>query len=260
MIDSIPLCEIKSTEHVQETLNDTNHQADEDDSARTQLQSLLKRKPTVPRPPDIESSKQGSYSETAIGLEASRTNSGIAGKQAIGGNFEVSTRMMHSNVIQIKTDRDGHNSGRTYYLRTKESDDIVTILSGLAKSARRRAENKSRFERHQLQVRTVYNSPPFQYLVAALIFGVVMHFDPFQFEQLYHLLVTLTSRQFCHQNFVANATEAQLSGTLQDSDGAQTSAGLILKRMDVFFTTIFTCELAVNMYAYWLTPFMTNSW
>jgi hypothetical protein len=62
------------------------------------------------------------------------------------------------------------------------------------------------------------------------------------------------------QNFIANATEAQLNGTLQDSDGEQTSAGLVLKRLDVFFTVIFTTELAVNMYAYWLAPFLSDSW
>jgi hypothetical protein len=62
------------------------------------------------------------------------------------------------------------------------------------------------------------------------------------------------------QNFVSNATEAQLNGTLQDFDGAPTPTALILRRMDIFFTTIFTCELVINLYAYWLTPFLANSW
>jgi hypothetical protein len=167
--------------------------------------------------------------------------------------------MIHSNVIQIKTDRDGHNSGRTYYLRTNESEDggqFVSTLSGLAKAAKKRAENKSRLERNQLKVRGVYNSRPFQYLMAALIFGVVR----FQYFQLMFPACFPNFSSRFNQNFVANTTEAQLNGTLQDADGSQSSAGLVLKRLDIFFTTIFTCELAVNMYAYWLTPFVTNSW
>ncbi len=52
---------------------------------------------------------------------------------------------------------------------------------------------------------------------------------------------------------------AQMNGTLQDSYGAQTYAGLVLKRLDVFFATI-TCELAVIWYAYWLIPFLSDSW
>jgi hypothetical protein len=63
-----------------------------------------------------------------------------------------------------------------------------------------------------------------------------------------------------YQNFVANTTEAQLNGMLVDSDGGQLPAALVLKRLDIFFTSIFACELALNMYAYWFTPFVTNTW
>ena len=62
------------------------------------------------------------------------------------------------------------------------------------------------------------------------------------------------------QNFIANAAEAQLNGTLVDEDGKVTPPGLVLRRLDVFFTTIFTCEVVVNLYAYWLAPFVSDGW
>jgi hypothetical protein len=177
LIDSIPLCEIKSIEQLKETLNDTNGQANEDDSAKTQFQSLLTRKKSmIFRTVDVESYTQESNLETTIESDPKVSITNISARaQATGGGFEMSTRMPQSNVIQIKTDREGHNSGRTYYFRTKTPDEdgqLVTTLSRLAKSAKIKAENKSRFQRNQLHVRTVYNSQPFQYLIAALIFGV----------------------------------------------------------------------------------------
>jgi hypothetical protein len=187
LIDSIPLCEIKSVEQFKEALNNTNHQTEEEDSAINQFQSLLTRKKSMAAvPATIENIKYESNSQTTNGLDpqASSTNIIPAGAQSLGGNSEVFTRMLHSKVMQIKTDPDGHNSGRTYYLRAKESDDVgqlITRLSSLAKSARKKSENKSRFERNQLTVRRVYNSRPFQYMMAALIFGVGYLYHRFKF-------------------------------------------------------------------------------
>jgi hypothetical protein len=176
LIDSIPLSEIKSVEHLTKKLNDTNRQANEGDSAKTQLQSLLsKSRSMFSQPLDVESNKQESNSEKTIDLDPQASKTQMFG--SFGGNSD--TRLPHSNAIQIKTIQDGHNSGRTYYIRSKTSEDdgrLVTTLTRLAKSAKIRAENKSRFERNQLQVRKVYNSRPFQYLMAVLIFGVVMNF------------------------------------------------------------------------------------
>jgi hypothetical protein len=45
-----------------------------------------------------------------------------------------------------------------------------------------------------------------------------------------------------------------------DDSGKVTPSGLILRRLDVFFTTIFTCEVVVNLYAYWLSAFMSDGW
>jgi hypothetical protein len=181
VIDSIPLSEIKSIERLKETLNNTNHQANEDDSANVQFQSLLTRKKSmVAHPVNVESHKPENNSETTLESDpqASIANTRLSRPDAFGRNFKMSTRTLNLNVIQIKTDRDGHNSGRTYYLRMEKSEDcsqVLTTLSMLAKSAKIRAENKSRFERNQFQVRIVYNSRLFQYLMATLIFGVVMN-------------------------------------------------------------------------------------
>jgi hypothetical protein len=67
----------------------------------------------------------------------------------------------------------------------------------------------------------------------------------------------------CHgprQNFIANAAEAQLNGTLLDDSGNITPPGLVLRRLDVFFTTIFTFEVVVSLYAYWLSAFLSDGW
>ncbi len=173
LIDSIPLYEIKSIEPLDDALNDTNRQSNEDDSAKTQFQSLLTSKRSVfSHLEDAESCTQERNSHSTIDQDPQASITTKLRPQMFGGSSE---RILHSSVIQIKTDLDGHNSGRTYYIRTKTSGDdgqLITTLSSLAKSAKIRAENKSRFERNQLQVRRVYNSHPFQYLMACLIFGV----------------------------------------------------------------------------------------
>lgn len=175
LIDSIPLAEVKSIDQFDETSSNANHQADEEDSSMNQFQSLMTKKKsmlaTVAAAANTgpEPSKQDSPSKLTIELEPQAS--------LVGGNSAVFTRMMHSKVMQIKTDRDGHNSGRTYYLKTSEPGDfgqVIAKLSSLSKTARKRAENKTRFERQQQTVRRFYNSNPFQYMMAALIFGVMM--------------------------------------------------------------------------------------
>jgi hypothetical protein len=173
LIDSIPLCEIKSVDQFDEAKKNVNHQTEEEDLSTNQFQDLLKRRTSMSAAlSDLESPKQESNPESKLDHESS--DLGLPGAQKKGGNSEVFTRMMNSQVIQIKTDREGHNSGRTYYLRVNQDlGQITTRLSIMAKSAREKAENKSRFERHQLKVRRTYNSSLFQYFVAALIVGVI---------------------------------------------------------------------------------------
>jgi hypothetical protein len=158
LIDSIPLSEVKQIDRYQEALKAENRSSIAG-AAIEQKQGS----------PTIEQ-KQGSP-ETSFNLDSSMHS------QAPGVDTEMVARDMTSKVMQIKTDSEGHNSGRTYYIRANETEDIgqmIARLSKLAKHARRKAENKSRFERHQLKVRRLYTSSPFQYLTAVLIFGVVM--------------------------------------------------------------------------------------
>ncbi len=59
------------------------------------------------------------------------------------------------SVLHIKTVEAGYNSGRTYYLRFESNACVETIanLSAVARSARIRAEKRTKFERNQLQVK-----------------------------------------------------------------------------------------------------------
>ena len=171
MIDSIPLSEVKSIDRFQEALNNANHHVEEEESA-SQYQGLLASKKAIA---SIEQ-KQGSNPETPFESDSAIRPSSIA-VQAAGMESELVARVLTSKVMQIKTEREGHNSGRTYYIRANDTDDLsqmIARLSKLAKHARKRAENKSRFQKNQLKVRRLYNSRPFQYFTAILIFGVVM--------------------------------------------------------------------------------------
>jgi voltage-gated sodium channel len=60
------------------------------------------------------------------------------------------------------------------------------------------------------------------------------------------------------QNFLANAAEAQIEAT--DNEGNLTTIGRRLEALDTFFTIIFTVELAINAFAHWFHPFITDGW
>jgi hypothetical protein len=53
------------------------------------------------------------------------------------------------------------------------------------------------------------------------------------------------------QNFVVNATEAQIVELLTDSSGRPTALGDQLEQLDTFFTVVFALEILVNAYAHW---------
>lgn len=168
LIDSIPLCEIKSVDH----LKDANGQAEKNESTQTQFQNVLPRmKSFVDRPGSCSNKNCLDATQPSI------ANIGLA--ETPSSEAEVPSRPLHASVVQIKTDPDGHNSGRTYYLRTIspcDVDKLMNDLPSLAKSAKFRADKKSRFEKNQLLVRRAFSSRPVQYLMAALIFGVVTLF------------------------------------------------------------------------------------
>jgi hypothetical protein len=81
----------------------------------------------------------------------------------------------NSHALQISTAKEGHNSGRAYYLRVESQEQMETFMTYLQKSskaARRRAEARSFFRKSQYQARKIYESNAVQSLVAALIAAV----------------------------------------------------------------------------------------
>ena len=85
-------------------------------------------------------------------------------------------------VLQIATNPESYNSGRTYYLRTtsKETyDEIVPLLSNYAQAARERAIASTVFQRAQLRVRNVYQHVVCQSIFAMIIIGVSADDRPF---------------------------------------------------------------------------------
>jgi hypothetical protein len=81
------------------------------------------------------------------------------------------------NTMQIKTIREGYNSGRTYYFRSKTDTDsrlLVEAWNRLASIARSKADVRSKLEMVQLKCRTLYNASFFQAIIVLLITTVWM--------------------------------------------------------------------------------------
>jgi hypothetical protein len=86
-----------------------------------------------------------------------------------------SNRTKFRNAVQINTIMDGYNSGRAYYLQAETEEDcreLATTLAVMSKDAKKRAEDKTRFQILQCKVLKFYDSTPFQCLVAFLIVAV----------------------------------------------------------------------------------------
>ncbi len=86
-----------------------------------------------------------------------------------------SNKMKYRHALQIRTDTDGYNSGRTYYLQASSDEqcaDLVGQLTKQVKVARKKALARTRFQKSQETVRRVYESAPCQALVATLIVAV----------------------------------------------------------------------------------------
>ncbi len=54
------------------------------------------------------------------------------------------------------------------------------------------------------------------------------------------------------QNFVANIVDVQVE--------LENPAHLLIAKLDYFFTSLFTVELFINLFAHWLIPFLRNGW
>ena len=86
-------------------------------------------------------------------------------------HFEVDS----SNAFQIRTDKDGHNSGRKYFLQASSGEELEVVLNELeflAKVALGKAEVRSKWSKLQERVGLVYNSSRFQGMAAFLIVSV----------------------------------------------------------------------------------------
>jgi hypothetical protein len=157
------------------------------------------------------------------------------------------------NTFQIKTVPDGYNSGRSYYLRTKQdpaSSRIIQHLCDITKTARKRAVALSRFNQAQNLVRRFHDSTIFQLAVSLLIITVCPCPCPHPARQS-----SPTARR---QNFVINAAQAQFMDVIRHEDGSPTDMGVTLDYVDTFFTVAFTVELAMNMFCHWLRPFLCD--
>jgi hypothetical protein len=158
-----------------------------------------------------------------------------------------------SRSFQIRTIPNGYNAGRKYFLQAERDEicsDLVSTLHNFVRSAVLRS--KSPGQRRQDLVRRIYNSNTIQSLAAVLII-LVGKTDPF--------IVDLHGNKvFFSQNFFASITEAQMQGSLLNTDGSPTHAMIFLDNLNFVLTIVFTVELLTNMYAHWLVEFMTNSW
>ena len=65
---------------------------------------------------------------------------------------------------------------------------------------------------------------------------------------------------FVSQNFACTIIEAQNSNNLVDANGNSTPFAILMDQWDLFFTIIFTVELAINVFCHILVPFITNPW
>ena len=85
------------------------------------------------------------------------------------------SRVRLTNTVEIRTDLDGYNSGRVYYVRAESGAEcrrIAEDLNAFSRVARRHFELRSRWERARDRIKTAYESPWVQGLVGALILAV----------------------------------------------------------------------------------------
>ena len=160
----------------------------------------------------------------------------------------------------------GYNSGRTYYIGTHSKellDKLFIKLKKYAKIERRKAEASSIFRKWQLKVRKRYESGIVQGSMALLIGAVsfVPHptFPPPTMHSVQEAIFVIVHALY-FQNFGCTITEAQFINNLVNPDGSPTELSVMLDKLNLFFTLLFTVELAVNMFSHWFQPFIQNAW
>ena len=99
------------------------------------------------------------------------------------------TQSQNYFCFQVATNPMGHNSGRSYMLRSKSRsarDEILLLLSKLSKEARQRAEARTGFQKLQLKVKKYYERDFCQSVIALVIMAVIV-----QHCHWFHLVVSL---------------------------------------------------------------------
>jgi hypothetical protein len=80
-----------------------------------------------------------------------------------------------THAFQIRTKKQGKNSGRKYYLRAETDEASTAIIGSLtkfAKAAGKRAAAETRWEKIRSRILKIYDSSIFQGVAAVLIVGV----------------------------------------------------------------------------------------
>ncbi len=93
----------------------------------------------------------------------------------IGHSGELGDTSASNYALQLSTVREGHNSGRAYYLQTQSKEALDILMDCLqknVKAAKKREEAQNAFRRVQTKVRKFYESKFFQSIIALLIGAV----------------------------------------------------------------------------------------
>ena len=173
LVDTIPLHEICSVEEMQ----------DDPEAARNPQTNQFKT----------------SISEKNIGSSETLTNRNQSAEK--DQQKKTASKSSRQSILQIKTDMNGFNFGRIYYVKPDigtSGSNIVQHLLGAISTAKDIAERKSRFQKSQDMVRKVQESLGFQIMVAILIMLVSPppRLDP-RPESSSHALSPPTARTSC---------------------------------------------------------------
>mmetsp|Transcript_67340 Transcript_67340/g.179747 ORF Transcript_67340/g.179747 Transcript_67340/m.179747 type:complete len:641 (-) Transcript_67340:424-2346(-) len=138
------------------------------------------------------------------------------------------------HALQLHTDKDGHNSGRSYYIQADSKEGLELIRNTfkiLVKAAKRSSEHRTAFRMLQYKVKKVYVSSWFQGLVAILIAA----------------------------NFACTLVESEMLSQ-ESADQTNSSVATVIDELNLAFTILFTFDLLVNAFAHWFRAFVMDPW
>jgi hypothetical protein len=168
------------------------------------------------------------------------------------------------NALMITTIPEGYNSGRTYYLQASSEEHckrLVTEWLRLATRARFAAEANTKCAESQYVFRKIFDSNSFQLISACLIIAVS---DFVAWNGIVFLIYRKVLGLFLlydisfAQNFAVSIMDAEYASELVLNDGNTTPFGELDRKLNVFFTIIFTLELIINAYANWFHRFIRS--